>query len=51
MLAFLDQATWVIGALAAGSAAKAGRAAKTLLRAKVVVARVRVSCLIVVVFL
>jgi hypothetical protein len=51
MLAFFDQATWAVGALEAGSAAKAGKVAQTPPRANVAVARVRVSCLIVVVFL
>jgi hypothetical protein len=51
MLAFFDQATWAIGALEAGSAEKAGRVAKAPPKANVAVARVRVSCLIVVVFL
>jgi hypothetical protein len=51
MFAFFDQATWAIGAAGAASAASVGKQAKTLLSARALVARVRVSCLMGLVFL
>jgi hypothetical protein len=51
ILAFFDQATWAMAGTVAASAARAGMVAKAPLSASAAVARVRLICLIVVVFL